>query len=118
MIAALAVAAALIDSRVTPATQAQTICRPGWAQSVRPSTSYIRLWKRLNVPAGADPKAYVVDHSVPLELGGAPLAPNLRLQLKADARRKDWDENALHRQICNGSISLRQAQERIVGDWP
>lgn len=107
-----------LNGGVTQANIATTICVPGWTKTVRPSAGYIRIWKRLNLPAGADPKAYVVDHAEPLELGGASLAPNLRLQLKADARKKDREENALHAAVCAGRMTLRQAQERMAGDWP
>jgi hypothetical protein len=117
MIAALALAASLLNPAVHPDTIAQTICRPGYTKTVRPSTSYVRIWKRLNLKAGVDPRSVVVDHIVPLELGGNPLAPNLQLQKKAEAHRKDLAENRQHRAVCSGRVFLRDAQAQMAG-WP
>jgi hypothetical protein len=62
-------------------------------------------------------KSYELDHLVPLELGGADVAANLWPQPIAEARVKDKLENALHRAVCKGSISLGEAQRCIAKDW-
>jgi hypothetical protein len=118
MLVALAAASAMLNPNVTQATIGQTICVSGYTKTIRPTPAYIRAWKRLNMPAGADPKAYVADHHIPLEIGGNPLAPNLRLQLKADAHVKDLEEDRLHAATCAGRMSLGRAQETMDRDWP
>jgi hypothetical protein len=115
MIPALALAASLLNPAVHPDTIAQTICRPGYTKTVRPSTSYVRIWKRLNLRAGVDPRSVVADHRVPLSLAGSPYAPNLQLQTKAEAHRKDVLENRYHALVCSGRMDLRTAQERMAG---
>jgi hypothetical protein len=109
MLAALAVAAAMLNPAVTPQTQGSTICRPGFTKAVRPPQGYIRAWKRTHGARKGD----VADHIVPLELGGRAYAPNLQLQSKADAKRKDRLENALHRAVCAGRVRLEDAQARM-----
>jgi hypothetical protein len=116
--AALALALALNPS-VHPDTIAQTICRPGYTKTVRPSTSYVRIWKRLNLKAGVDPRSVVVDHHISIGLGGSPTNPhNLRIQPKEEAKVKDRDERRLERSVCKGELSLRQAQETLQRLWP
>jgi hypothetical protein len=33
------------------------------------------------------------------------------------AHEKDWLENRLHKEVCNGDITLEGAQEEIKTDW-
>lgn len=113
MIVALAIAAAMLNPSVTPATAGRTICRPGWTRSIRPPTSVTSRWERAHLAPWQDGRDYVVDHVVPLELGGRPYAPNLQLQTKAEAKAKDRLENALHRAVCSGRVRLQDAQVRI-----
>lgn len=61
-----------------------------------------------------------VDHLISLELGGANDTTNLWPQPyhpRPGAHEKDWLENRLHKEICAGRISVREAQEGIVKDW-
>jgi hypothetical protein len=118
MIAALAIAAAMLNPQVTPDTLGLTICRPGYTKVIRPPNSYITMIKTRLLPAGADREAYVVDHSIALEIGGAPRWPNLRVQTIAEAKRKDVLEHALHRAVCSGAISLPAAQAEMARRWP
>jgi hypothetical protein len=113
MITALALSAAMLNPAVTPATLEWTICRPGFAAAVRPPGSYTQRWERKHLRPGQVARAYVVDHIVPLELGGRPYAPNLQLQTKAQAKRKDRLENQLHRAVCAGRVRLEDAQARM-----
>ena len=56
----------------------------------------------------------------PLELGGADGIANLRPQPyepRPAAHEKDWLENYLHRQVCNGKIQPVDAQQEISKDW-
>jgi hypothetical protein len=73
--------------------------------------------QRLTGPASG----FEEDHVVPLELGGAPAGPaNLWPQPRTGtttAGKKDVEENALNRAVCNGRIKLADAQRKIVADW-
>jgi hypothetical protein len=73
---------------------------------------------------------YELDHLIPLEIGGNPTDPrNLWMQpwerkgspaLAAagqGAESKDVVENRLHREVCNGTITLERAQGEIATDW-
>jgi hypothetical protein len=63
---------------------------------------------------------YECDHLIPLECGGSNDIRNLwpeRLRGEWGAYRKDRLENRLHRAICAGEISLRDAQEQVASNW-
>jgi hypothetical protein len=65
-------------------------------------------------------RSYELDHLVPRELGGADDVANLWPQKWTgpyNARQKDRLENALHRAVCAGELSLHDAQESIRRDW-
>jgi hypothetical protein len=60
-------------------------------------------------------------HVDPLSYGGHPksvknLWPEPYLT-EFNAHTKDKFENYLHKQICNGSMSLSDAQKQIATDW-
>ena len=58
-------------------------------------------------------KNYVIDHKVPLELGGSNSKENLQPQKKAEAKTKDKWENYLTSEVKAGKMSLGQAQSEI-----
>ncbi len=60
---------------------------------------------------------YEVDHFIPLEIGGDNSIKNLWPEYGSIPNPKDKVENYLHTQICNGSMSLQEAQNQIVSDW-
>lgn len=60
---------------------------------------------------------WVLDHRVPLELGGANSIDNLWPQRKEEAHAKDRYENAAHRAVCAGRMTVEIAQEAFQGDW-
>ncbi len=100
--------------------RAATVCRSGYASSVRnvPSsekeTVYVRYHDR-HVPY-----AYEVDHLVSLELGGSNAITNLWPEPytgRWNARAKDALENRLHRLVCAGSMTLRYAQFLEIRNW-
>ena len=98
---------------VLPNVTKEQVCVVGYSKTVRPSVAAIAKWKRLHIlrtQAWAD---YVVDHTVPLASGGAPMGDNLQLQTIADAKKKDILENKTHRELCSGMITLQQAQDRF-----
>ena len=61
--------------------------------------------------------AYEVDHLISLELGGSNSIKNLWPEKQPGARSKDKLENSLHKQVCDGTISLPTAQREIVKWW-
>jgi hypothetical protein len=62
-----------------------------------------------------------VDHLISLELGGSNdiknLWPESYDQETWGAHVKDQLENDLHRMMCMGNMSLKDAQDGISGDW-
>jgi hypothetical protein len=67
-----------------------------------------------------DRSHYEVDHLIPRELGGADDERNLWPQPWTgtyNAHQKDRLENALHRAVCAGTVTLAHAQEAIRSDW-
>ncbi len=81
------------------------------------------------------PSHYEEDHLISLELGGNPRDPKnlwpemwgtLAQPLTArgpfppelvGAKAKDAVENALHREVCAGTLTLQAAQAIIATDW-
>lgn len=103
----------------------QTICVPGYTDSVRPSTSYTTgvkaklLRERAQTVLAAS--NYELDHKVPLALRGHPRnLSNLELQLwegEAGAKKKDRLERRLQVLVCGGKVGLRAAQQAMYFDW-
>ena len=61
---------------------------------------------------------YEYDHFVPLELGGATNDPrNLWPEPGASPNPKDAVEDELRQEVCDGQMSLAQAQHEIVTNW-
>ena len=64
---------------------------------------------------------YEVDHLISLELGGSNDVKNLWPQSYYtetwNARVKDVLEHHLNRMVCDGKISLEEAQKAIATDW-
>lgn len=110
-----------LNPDVTQATIKQTICVSGWTNTIRPSSSYTSKLKARELKAGiklgiytpdATMAMFVLDHDVPLQVGGAPKDPkNLHLQFKADGLLKDKIEALVRRRVCSGRITLAQGQD-------
>ena len=117
---------ALPDKDCTPgaiidgATKEQ-ICVSGYSQSVRnvPEKEKNEVYASYNVtshPTGA----YEVDHLVSLELGGSNDISNLWPEPVSPTpgfHEKDKVENYLHKLVCDGNISLGDAQIEIANNW-
>ena len=106
----------VLNPDVTQATIGATICVSGWTRTVRPPTEYTNALKRNQMRAyhetGAE-SAYQEDHLISLELGGHPTDPrNLWPEPYPRASRVDTIENDLNRQVCDGSLTLADAQVR------
>jgi hypothetical protein len=103
----------------------QTICVPGWTRTIRPPTSYTNALKlRQMAEYGIQdlpPSAVEEDHLIPLAVGGHPTDPRNLWPEPWDgpdgAHAKDRIENALHRLVCSGQMTLEEAQRRIGTDW-
>lgn len=97
------------------------ICTPGYPDTVRPSSSYttsLKIKQMTQWHLGGKTSDYEEDHLISLELGGDPRSPdNLWPQKWPEARKKDQEENALHRDVCAGRMTLGAAQEKIRRDW-
>jgi hypothetical protein len=110
-----------LNPAVTQATVASTICESGWTSTVRPPESITELEKRSSMVAYGDRgplSDYEYDHFVPLELGGATNDPrNLWPEPGASPNPKDTVEDELNRKVCDGQMTLVQAQRAIVVNW-
>jgi len=112
------------------------ICVRGYAQSVR--HRYDGEWLRFRTAMFREyglPHArwrdFTVDHLVPIELGGEPFGViggrrdlrNVWPEPKAEARRKDAVEDALHAAVCyrrgyhGVHLTVVDAQRAIAHDW-
>jgi hypothetical protein len=115
----------LPDHHCTPGVVARvgaaTICRPGYTKTVRPPESVTEPEKLASMRAYGDrgsAHGYEYDHLISLELGGAPNDPkNLWPEPGRSPNPKDRLENLLHREVCDGQITLRAAQHAIATDW-
>jgi hypothetical protein len=106
---------------VTPENLSQTICKRGWATSVRPPKSYTEGLKRRQMADNGERGplgAYREDHVISLSAGGDPRDPrNLFPQPKAASYEKDRREGEIHASICSGAISLATGQQELVTEW-
>lgn len=111
---------------VTQSTIGSTICVSGWTATVRPSVSYTDPLKVSQMNAygfTGSTRDYEEDHLIPLELGGDPrdprnLWPEPRISVATPgAENKDKLENELKREVCNGTMTLSNAQNVIATDW-
>jgi hypothetical protein len=113
-----------INPTVTQDNIHKTICVRGYTKTIRPSVSYTNNLKYKELAAIGLSKSsaplYELDHQIPLEVGGNPTDPtNLHIQLwngPTGAHAKDAIENLYHTKVCNGNISLRDAQQVFI-DW-
>jgi hypothetical protein len=128
----------LPDPKLTPGvvliTDRNAICQPGYARRARAVSESVKrdVFKRYGI-AVHHVGEYEVDHLVSLELGGSNTSdPRSSDYLKnlfpepyslvidgrqMGAREKDRAEDATHRAVCKGEISLREAQKQISSDW-
>ena len=118
-----------LNPDVTQDTIDSTICVSGWTGTVRPPTSYTNALKVKQIAeygySDTSTSDYEEDHFIPLELGGAPSDPNNlwpepRYSSDGSGKTsytKDSVENKLKTAVCNGTVSLSDAQNAIATDW-
>ena len=103
-------------------TDSNLVCQKGYSKSVRnvPSAEKKQVYMEYNTPYPQPQGANEVDHFISLELGGSNDIKNLWLEPALPTpgfHEKDKVENYLHSQVCNGSMSLEEAQREIATDW-
>lgn len=118
-----------LNPAVTPETLEQTICRSGYTDEIRPSTSITGKEKELNAASynyTGDLHDAEYDHLISLQLGGDPNDPrNLWVEPPSPGHTpgtgvnndKDKVETKIKTAICDGLIDLRQAQSAIATNW-
>jgi hypothetical protein len=112
----LVLAACAVQPPAPQPASSYPFCVKGYSDSVRPLVEYTQRIK-LQLLHGRNPKAYELDHIVPLCMGGNPTDPaNMQLQLWDDADRKDKVEASLCRQVCAGTMPLAKART-IMQAW-
>jgi hypothetical protein len=106
----------VVNPDVTQANIRSTICRRGWTSTIRPPVSYTNELKRKQMRQYGETgplTGYQEDHLISLELGGHPTDPrNLWPEPYPRAREVDAIENELNAQVCQGSLTLAEAQRR------
>ena len=131
LLASLAAAqSALPNPKLTPGVarplSKATICSTKWGTDRRFVTLAMKrqVFAAYGIPWSEHAK-YEVDHLVSRELGGADAVANLWAEpwvltvngKEMGAHQKDRAENATHRAVCAGQITLAEAQRQIVEDW-
>lgn len=115
-----------INPNVTQQNINKTVCVVNWTSTVRPSVTYTNKVKQFQIGVynykDTDMKHYEEDHLVPLSIGGHPtstknLWPQPYTGVNVTAYDKDILERKLHRAVCDGKMSLKDAQSVFMGDW-
>lgn len=101
---------------------AQDICDPGYSARVRnvPKKTKKLVFERYGIPYPQPRAAYELDHFISLELGGSNEPENLwpeAAEPRPGFNEKDVVENYLHDQVCDGKLSIKEAQGAIQKDW-
>ena len=114
------------DPRLTPGVglpgiTVTQIRQSGWAKRHRdvPEKEKRRVYTEYGIAHHA-PRAFEVDHLIPLELGGSNDIRNLWPESYTgpwNAHIKDKLEDRLHALVCAGRLSLTVAQHAIATDW-
>jgi hypothetical protein len=122
----------LPDPKLTPGVTVEIdleeLCAKKWGKDHRFVTQAMKreVFARYGLSGNNDrscksPRHFEIDHLISRELGGADAIENLWPQCYGgepwNAVKKDRLENRLHREVCNGSLSLEQAQADIAADW-
>lgn len=125
-VAISAYAGSLPDSNLTPGVvlnvTKEDVCVSGYSKSARnvPQREKKQVYQEYNMQPHESPCPCEVDHLISLELGGSNDIKNLWPEPYSgnwNAHMKDRLENWLHKQVCDGHMTLQEAQEAIRGDW-
>jgi hypothetical protein len=106
----------VLNPDVIQANIRSTICRHGWTATIRPPVSYTNALKRKQMRQYGETGSmsdYQEDHLISLEIGGNPTDPrNLWPEPYPRAAEMDTIENELNSEICDGKLTLAEAQQR------
>jgi hypothetical protein len=106
----------VLNPDVTQANIRSTVCRHGWTSTIRPPVSYTNALKRRQMRAYGETGSmsdYQEDHLISLEMGGSASDPrNLWPEPYPRASQMDQIENRLNSEICDGQLTLAQAQQK------
>ncbi len=102
-------------------TDVKTICTSGYTKTVRDVSEATKkkVFKEYGISYSLHSN-YEVDHIISLELGGSNDIKNLYPEsylINNGAKVKDKLENYLHKQVCNGSMTIQEAQKEISTNW-
>jgi hypothetical protein len=110
--------------KANPALTEKVLCSPSFRTApyrlVEESTKKRACAEYGLKPAQCTGQKVEIDHLVSLEIGGSNDLANLWPEpyLRAGgAKQKDVIENALHKMVCAGKITLPDAQACISRDW-
>jgi len=98
------------------------VCTPGYSSSVRSVSTATKkkVYQNYEISYPPPSRTYEVDHFIPLELGGSNNILNLWPQPYSgtwNSRVKDRLETYLHKLVCQGALTLADAQDEISSDW-
>ncbi|HEU0051171.1 MAG TPA: HNH endonuclease signature motif containing protein [Patescibacteria group bacterium] len=97
------------------------ICQPNYSRSVRNVSDETKQLVYANYGIRSHVNgAYEIDHLIPLELGGSNEIANLWPEAanpKPGFHEKDALENELHAAVCDGSLTLPDAQKSMATRW-
>lgn len=85
-----------------------------------PTETQQAVFAEYHVPQQQRGKQFQVDYLINPQLGGTAEIRNLWPQPYTtvwNAQAKDMLEKRLHRLVCNGAMTLEQAQQELAGDW-
>jgi hypothetical protein len=106
---------------ITPLVTREDVCTPGYSSGVRDvSTSLKEKVYRAYGIKNHSPAEYEIDHFVSLGLGGSNDISNLfpeAAEPRPGYHEKDKVENYLHDQVCDGAMSLEEAQIKMATNW-
>ena len=102
-------------------TDKEIVCVTGYSSTVRdvPQSLREKVFAAYNVPYPQPKGSTEVDHAVPLCAGGSNDEKNLWVQFDTypGYHEKDRVEIYLCKQVCDGKMSLQEAQEKIRTNW-
>jgi len=104
-----------VNPDVSQANIQNTVCSSGWTKTIRPTVSYTnKVKKQKCVEQKRNCTGLILDHIIPLEVGGHPTDPhNLKLQTSSESKAKDLLENKTKKEVCAGSLTLTEGQKRF-----
>ncbi len=106
---------------IFPQVTKEQICTKGYTKTVRnvPLAVKNKVYEEYGIYSHTTGE-YEVDHFISLELGGSNDISNLwpePAQPKPGFHEKDLVENYLNSKVCQGVISLQEAQKEISTNW-